>query len=70
MRFKWTLLLLPAFITGCFHSGTQRPQGYCHQLRTELNTRSNSLRNQSKTNPANRAVLLHQYQTLDCEQAP
>jgi hypothetical protein len=68
MRTKWTYCLLttlPLLLTSCFHAGGRHPQGYCQQLRTQLNLRSHSLRRVNQ-NPADRAVLLQQYQALGC----
>lgn len=69
MRFKWVSLIsiFTLLLAGCFHPGNKHPQGYCHKLRTQLNTRYHTLRQRTANNPANRAVLLQQYQTLDCD---
>lgn len=63
-----TLSCMTVALSGCFHPGKKdHPQGYCHQLRTDLNSAPQNNYQRSRNNTANRAVLLQQYQALDCD---
>lgn len=66
--YLFALPCLAITLAGCFHPGKKNhPQGYCHQLRTELNSPARNNYQRSRNNAANRAVALRQYQDLDCD---
>ncbi|PHQ80894.1 MAG: hypothetical protein COB66_03630 [Coxiella sp. (in: Bacteria)] len=72
MKYALTLLSLAAgslLLSGCFHSQTPHPQGYCHHLKTEINSYNHSglSRAQNGNNVATRSAALRRYNDYGCD---
>jgi capsular polysaccharide biosynthesis protein len=52
-------------LTAC-HSGAVVPHSYCHKLTTLINSYDHG-GTTNRTNPAQRATLTKEYQSLDCD---
>lgn len=59
-----TIFSLTALVLcGC----ARHPQSYCHQLANKIAAYQHSGSDRNKVNPAQRATLIQQYKSLDCE---
>ena len=59
-----------SLLGACFHSTAPQPEGYCHKLKTQINSFTPGNNSQHNINAATRSALVQQYDKVDCEDQP